>query len=299
MFTTAFEKKEFSEMISKVARRNWKVGSPAMRRISKCAGVFAATLLSGCLATMPTMGGGQGGGTVTGAAGGANASNSNSQLESCDKPLGTVSVFEDRDLPWWDAYSRRAPDLGSTVPVIRLMIQQSNCFLIVERGAAMRAMQKERELMAAGASRQGSNFGKGQMVAADFTLSPSIQFSAKGTGGMGAIAGAMFGSVGTAVAGGFKKNEAATTLLLIDNRSGVQVSAAVGNAKNYDFNILGGLGAGGGIAGAGGFSKSPQGKILTASFADSYNQMVQALRNYRTQNVEGGLGKGGRLSIGQ
>lgn len=294
-----FGKAECNQDECKTSFGHWLKDIISARGLSKCAAVFAATMLSGCLATMPTMGGGQGGGTVTGAAGGATASNNNSQLESCDEPLGTVSVFEDRDLPWWEIYTRQAPDLGSTIPVIRLMIQQSNCFLIVERGAAMRAMQKERELMAAGASRQGSNFGKGQMVAADYTLSPSIQFSAKGTAGVGAIAGAFFGKVGTAVAGGFKKNEAATTLLLIDNRSGVQVSAAVGNAKNYDFSMFGGLGGGGGLAGAGGFSKSPQGKIITASFADSYNQMVEALRNYKTQTVKGGLGKGGRLGVAQ
>ena len=38
---------------------------------------------------------------------------------------------------------------------------------------------------------------------------------------------------------------------------------------------------------------------ITAAFADSYNQMVRALRNYRAQTVEGGLGKGGRLGVGE
>ncbi|REL35520.1 peptidoglycan-binding protein [Thalassotalea euphylliae] len=258
----------------------------------------AVTMLSACMSTDPKMGGGQGGGTITGGAGGANTDNRNSQLESCDKTLGTMSVFEDRSLPWWSMYQRRAPDLGSTVPVIRLMIQQSNCFVVVERGAAMAAMKAERELMSSGESRGGSNFGKGQMVAADYTLSPSIQFSEKGTGGIGAIAGALFGSVGAAVAGGFKKNEAATTLLLIDNRSGVQVSAAVGNAENKDFRVGGALFAGA-LLGAGAYSNTPEGKIVTAAFADSYNQMVKALRNYKAQQVEGGLGTGGKLEVQQ
>ncbi|MFN3874980.1 MAG: metallophosphoesterase family protein, partial [Flavobacteriales bacterium] len=39
------------------------------------------------------------------------------------------------------------------------------------------------------------------------------------------------------VAGSVSKNEASTTLLLIDNRSGVQISAAEGTAGNYDFGI--------------------------------------------------------------
>jgi len=245
------------------------------------------------------MGGGQGSGTVTGSAAGSSAQNANSEIENCDETLGTISIFEDTSLPWWSIYRQRLPNLGSTVPVIRLMVQQCGCFVVVERGAAMDAMKRERELMASGESRKGSNFGKGQMVAADYTLVPSVQFSKKGTGGFGALAGGILGSIGSVVGAGLKKNEAATTLLLIDNRSGVQVSAAVGNAKNYDFSLFGGFFGGGGAGGAGGFSNTPEGKNLTASFADSFDQMVKALKNYKTQNVKGGLGKGGRLKVGQ
>ena len=54
----------------------------------------------------------------------------------------------------------------------------------------------------AGQLRSGSNIGGGQMVSADFTLSPSIQFSAKGTGGLKALAGGLFGSFGSVLGGG-------------------------------------------------------------------------------------------------
>jgi hypothetical protein len=36
--------------------------------------------------------------------------------------------------------------LGSPVGLIRLMIQQSNCFLVVERGVGMQNMMQERAL---------------------------------------------------------------------------------------------------------------------------------------------------------
>lgn len=261
--------------------------------------VALIVIISGCQATSPTLGGGQGGGTITGSVGGASTQNTNNELERCSEPLGTLSVFEDTSLPWWQVYFNLMPNLGSTTPVIRLMVQQSGCFVVVERGAVMAAIKAERELMGAGETREGSNFGKGQLVAADYTISPSVQFAEKGTGGMGVIAGALFGGVGAAIAGGLQKNEAATTLLLIDNRSGVQISAAVGNAANYDF-ALGGALFGGGAGGAGGaFSNTPEGKIVTASFADSFNQMVKALRNYKVQQVKGGLGKAGNLKVGQ
>jgi curli biogenesis system outer membrane secretion channel CsgG len=257
--------------------------------------VSTSVFSAGCMSTDPTLGGSSGN-TVTGGAAGGNSDNANTSLESCDEPLGTLSLFEDRSLPWWGDYRRRYPDLGSTTPVIRTMIQQSNCFVVVERGGALNAMQRERQLMNSGQLRGGSNVGGGQMVAADYTVSPSIQFSAKGTGGLKGIAGGLFGSVGAAIGGGLSKNEAATTLLLIDNRSGVQVSSAVGSAGNYDFDLFGGFFAG--IAGgAKGFSNSPEGKIITAAFADSYNQMVMALRNYKPQKVRGGLGTGGQLKV--
>ncbi|MGB3726126.1 MAG: hypothetical protein WA981_10200 [Glaciecola sp.] len=257
--------------------------------------IAGTIVMTGCMSTTPTMGGSSGN-VVTGGAAGGNSANANTALESCDTPLGSLSLFEDRSLPWWGDYRKRYPDLGSTAPVIRTMIQQSNCFVLVERGAAMAAMQRERQLMQSGQLRSNSNVGGGQMVSADYTVSPSIQFSAKGTSGLKAIAGGLFGSIGSVVGGGLSKNEAATTLLLIDNRSGVQVSSAVGSAGNYDFDIFGGFFAG--IAGgAKGFSNSPEGKIIAAAFADSYNQMVMALRNYKPQMVPGGLGTGGALKV--
>lgn len=261
--------------------------------------VLTAGLLGGCVSTSPKLGGGQGGGTVTGSTAGATNKNANSQLANCPSPLGTISVYEDTSLPWYAAYQQYAPQLGSTTPVIRMMIQQSGCFVVVERGAAMSSLKTERELMASGEMRTGSKFGKGQMVAADYTLKPSIQFSQRGTGGMGAMVGGLLGPIGSIIGGGLRSNEAASTLLLIDNRSGAQISAAVGNAKNMDFSLGGGAfgGAGGGVAGA--FSNTPQGKVVTAAFADSFNQMVKALKDYKMQTISGGMGKGGKLGVAQ
>ena len=174
---------------------------------------LAVVSLGGCLATAPVMG--ENKGTVTGAAGGATAENKNSALEKCSESLGTMAMQEDVNAPWY--VQLRGHQLGSTLPVLRLMIQQSNCFVIVERGAAMNNMTQERNLQQSGEMRGGSNFGKGQMVAADYTMSPSIQFSAKTGGGAVGLATRAFGGLG-ALAGGVSTNEASTTLLLIDNR---------------------------------------------------------------------------------
>ena len=249
-------------------------------------------MLAGCLATAPKMG--EDKGTVSGAAGGAATENQNAKLERCDETLGTVALVEDTNAPWWAGMRER--QLGSTVPVLRLMIQQSNCFVIVERGRAFANMERERALMQSGESRSGSNFGQGQIVAADYSLSPEIQFSGKTGGGGGGFGTGALGLL-TAVAANVNKNEASTTLILVDNRSGVQISAAEGTAKNFDFGIFGASFWGGGVAGGGAYANTPQGKVITAAFADSFNQMVKALRNYRAQTVKGGLGAGGRLGV--
>jgi hypothetical protein len=214
--------------------------------------------------------------------------------------MGTLAVVEDQGAPWYHDFNHRYPGLGSTVPVLRMMVQQSNCFVVVERGRAMNNMMQERNLERSGEMRQGSNFGGGQMVAADYTMNPSIQLAAKDTGGIkGAVGGfGLLGAAAGAVAGGIKANEASTTLLLIDNRSGVQLAGAEGSAKNVDFDLFGGAVTHGGVGvGVGGYSSTPEGKIIVAAFADSYNNMVRALRNYRAQTVQGGLGTGGKLGV--
>jgi len=236
----------------------------------------------------------------SGAAGGAASADANPELEYCDEPLGTLGMYEDQQATWWSTYYSRYPSLGSTVPVLRLMVQQSNCFVVVERGRSFDNVIEERRLEDSGELREGSGFQKGQLVSADFTMTPSIQFSGN-TGGLGGAVGGFLrkkAPVLGGVAGRLKRKEAATTLLLIDNRSSVQVAASVGQAKKYNFGVgLAGFSRSG--AGAlGGYTKTPEGKIIVAAFADSYNNMVQALRNYKAQEVQGGLGKGGKLKIG-
>ncbi len=256
----------------------------------------AALILPGYAGTEPKLGGG--GSVATGSAGGSEGQDVSSQLEKCDESLGTMAVVEDQGAPWYHQLSQHK--LGSTIPVLRILVQQSNCFVVVERGRAMNNMMQERALAESGEMREGSQLQRGQMVAADYTMSPNITFSQKGTSGIKGALGSLFGSAGRAVgmlAGGLKANEASTTLLLIDNRSGVQLAAAEGSAKNFDFSLFGGGYGSGLFGGAAGYSSTPEGKILIAAFMDSYNKLVVATRNYKAQTVKGGLGTGGRLGV--
>lgn len=244
--------------------------------------------LQGC-GSMPSVGG---------SAAGSSAQKAGS-IEHCDSTMGTLAIAEDQNQSWYHTLHNEYK-LESTVPLLRLMVQQSNCFVVVERGRAMNNMMQERALEDSGEMRQGSKFGKGQLVAADYTLSPSINFSSDDSGGlMGSVSGFLprrFSAVG-GLAGGVKFKEAATTLLMVDNRSGVQLAAAEGEATKTDLSAWGNYFGGRGGAGLGGYTKTPEGKMIAGAFADAYNQMVVSVRNYKAQEVKGGMGKGGSLKV--
>jgi curli biogenesis system outer membrane secretion channel CsgG len=271
-------------------------GRTGARLIRTAGGVAVAVLLGGCLATTPGSGGGSATG-VQGAAAGGTTAGANSSLEKCTETLGTVRIEENTNAGWYGYYYRRT---GSTVPLLRTMVQQSNCFVVVERNQrAMQNLQGERNLIRGDEGRAGSNMGGGQMVAADYTMTPEIMLADKGgTQGRGMLGGlGLAGAAIGAVAGSMSSNEAGTTLLLVDVRSGVQISAAEGYAKNTDFGLAGSLFGLGGAGGASAFTNTPEGKVIAAAFIDSYNKMVVALRNYKAQTVKGGLGTGGRLGV--
>ena len=234
---------------------------------------------------------------VTGSAGGASSQNANAKLEHCDQSLGTLAVVEDQASPWYYRLTREYK-LTSTVPLIRLLVQQSNCFVVVERGRAFSQMQGERALQQSGELRQESNFGQGQIVAADYSLNPMITFSQKDTKGLGGALGVIpYAGAFGALAGGLRTSEASTTLTLVDNRSGVQLASAEGAASNTDFNLFGAGFGSGAAAGLGGYTNTPEGKVLAGAFADAYNRLVTAVRNYKAQEVKGGLGTGGTMGV--
>lgn len=271
-------------------------------KISVPAALAGLILLAGCQAADMQLGSSSAKTVATGSAAGAAGSNQNSQLERCDAPLGTVSLVENESAGWYTIL-RNEYKLPPTANLLRLMVQQSNCFVVVERGAAgMNAMGRERALMQGGEMRGGSNFGKGQMVASDYGLSPEIMFSNNDAGGasasLGGLIGGNAGRMIGALGGSLKTKEASTMLTLVDNRSGVQVAASEGSASKTDFAGLGSLSGMSGGANLGGYTRTAEGKVIAAAFMDAFNQMVVSLRNYQAQTVPGqGLGGGGRLAV--
>lgn len=201
------------------------------------------------------------------------------KVERCDVPKGTLAVVEPQDAVL-QALSRIG--LQSPTGMIRLIVQQSNCFQIVERGAAFQNLMQERTLASGGQLQAGQNVGQGQLVAADFVVTPSVVFSNPNAGGFGGGAlaglGGKLGVIG-AIAGGLKFKEAQTSMTMADTRSGLQVAVAEGSAQKTDFNIGGALLGGAGGAALGGYNSTAEGKIVAASFLDNWNKIVRSVRD--------------------
>ncbi|XUT87478.1 hypothetical protein SGO26_26410 [Cupriavidus metallidurans] len=257
--------------------------------LAGCANLGGGTISTG---TAPT--------AATGAAGGATSVNANQALERCDAPLGTIAVDDGRGKEWYASFGA-ATKITTIEPLIRLAVQQSNCFVITSVGnnrtesKLSSITDKQRN---SGEFRAGSKQQKGQRVAADYYMEPSIIIDNDATGQMVAGVGGLLGSVGALVGGAMQGKASVVTLTMFDIRSGVQLSISEGNATATNFGAAMGAFGGGAAGGLGGFSRTPEGKATVAAFMDAYNNMVISLRNYKAQEVKGGLGRGGQLKVG-
>jgi hypothetical protein len=268
------------------------------------AALAASLTLAGCV----TPGGGivSTGGNSTaasGSAGGSTSVGANSSLQRCDAPLGTLAVDDGRGKEWWGSFGAETK-VTSIEPLIRLAVQQSNCFVITSIGnnrteSKISAItDKQRN---SGEFRAGSKQQKGQRVAADYYLEPAVIIDNESTGQLVGTLGGLLGSRNRnlgALAGGLESKASVVTMTLLDIRSGVQIAISEGNATATNYGAA--LGVFGPSAGGtlSGFSRTPAGKATVAAFTDAYNNMVISLRNYKAQEVKGGLGKGGQLKVG-
>lgn len=236
---------------------------------------------------------------VGGAVAGSTSVDADSGLERCNTPLGTLAFDDGRGKSWYGSYGRSS-QVTRVESLIRLAVQQSNCFVITTLGnnrtedKVSGIADKQRN---SGDFRPGSNQQKGQRVAADYFMEPAVVINDSPTGRVAGAIGGLIGSGGTTIASSMEGKASVVTLTLYDIRSGVQLAAAEGNATATNIGAaLGGFGrhAAGTL---GGYTQTPEGKATVAAFTDAYNRLVVALRHYKAQNVEGGLGRGGNLPV--
>ena len=242
-------------------------------------GLLALLLLLGACGEQKTELG-QGGSVVTGSAGPQGARDAAAALQRCAAPVATVALA---DNPQGYAMGAGYQLPASPVPLVKLLMQQSGCFRVVDRGAGLRGTLREGELQEAGVLRPQAPSVRGQGYEAQYTLTPSLTFSeqdaGRGLGGVIAMIPVLRDVVGLAgLVEQVKFKEAQTALLLTDNQTTEQVAAATGAARATDLG-LGGLVLGrlGGGAGAG-WSNTNEGKVIAAAFLDAHNHLVTQVR---------------------
>lgn len=207
------------------------------------------------------------------------------EIPRCTRNLGTVAIVEP-DNQWW-----RELNLGSPEAILKVLVQQSGCFTIVNRGRAMQSRAMERALQEQGEMQKGQNIGKGQVRTADYFLQPDIVSSNRDSGGSavgGAIGGLLgrrggiLGGVG-AIAGGMKvsKKEASVTLSMVDARTTEEKALTEGYARKTDVGFGGGAASGwwGGFAAAGGsgYQNTEIGQVIVLAYLDAYTKLVYQL----------------------
>ncbi len=248
---------------------------------------------------------GGGGTAVTGSAAGGTSVGADSSLEHCSETLGTLAVDDGREQNWWGDFYRRT-QITTLEPMIRTVVQQSNCFVITAVGnerLSQRFDAIRNKTRDSGEYRAGSNYQKGQAIAADYFLEPAILFAGEDAGGVGGgLASGLTNYLGQygALAARALLNEKQTevNLSLFGIREGAQIAAAEGSASATDASAFAsGWLSGSGLGGLQVYTKTPEGKATVAAFVDAYNKLVVAMKNYSQQTVKGGLGRGGNLKF--
>ena len=90
------------------------------------------------------------------------------EIPVCTKKLGAIAIVEP-DNQWWREFN-----LGSPEAILKVFVQKSGCFTLVNRGRSMGSRAMERAMADNGELQAGSNLGKGQVKAADYFLEPDI-----------------------------------------------------------------------------------------------------------------------------
>lgn len=206
------------------------------------------------------------------------------EIPVCSRNLGSISVAEPEGQHWWTGQQ-----LPSPAALIKVFVNKSRCFTLIDRGRGLNAALAERELASGGQLRNRSNIGAGQMRAADYVMVPDLVSgnSNAGGGGFGAVAagllGGLVGGHAGALVGGLnvRTSTADVVLTITDVRSTEQVAMTEGNARKNDLSWGGGgaLWGAGGLGGAGlsGYTNTELGQVITLAYLQAYSKMVTEL----------------------
>lgn len=182
------------------------------------------------------------------------------RVERCEQPIGLASVVQPGDATLERLESL---ELGSPLPVLQMMMLESNCFQVVDLDVIAESQLSE-EL--------------------HFMIRPQITLSnpeAGGVGGLGNLTEMLGLSAMEEAGGDMTIQEAKAVLFLNDARTGLLKLAADGSATAHDVSgfALGGFGE------LSGYDGTAEGELFAAAFLDALNNLVVRIRDEPSSTV--------------
>ena len=193
-----------------------------------------------------------------------------SSQAKCLNPVGSMRIHESEN----DSFSFYG--LPAPTNILQAIVAESNCFTVVNRGAAFAALQHERALAG------NSELANAQIRSADYILVPEIitqnanaggsQFGAQGghnDGVLKASGNAKFSS---------KKKTSEVVLSLIDVRTSEQILSVSGQAmiSDKDWSLIASASnvTSGGSVNMGNWSSTEIGKVIKTAYENTYKDMI-------------------------
>jgi len=216
--------------------------------------------------------------------------------KKCPESAGSLRIVEPDDgMGAWASYGLPAP-----TRMLRVLVNDSRCFSVLDRGVGFAAAQAERALAQAGHLQDDQNIGAGQMLGADFVLIPDIVSQNPNAGGSnvgvqaasGQKRGLMAGMLNVATLGisgkmSSNKQTAQVVLTLVDVRTSEQLLSVTGEAKITDrawsamvnaTNVQGKAGVR-----LGSWENTEIGKVIQEAYEEAFEQMVADIQKPRSR----------------
>lgn len=216
--------------------------------------------------------------------------------KTCPESAGSLRIVEPDDgMGAWASYGLPAP-----TRMLRVLVNDSRCFAVLDRGVGFAAAQAERALAQAGHLQDDQNIGAGQMLGADFVLIPDIVSQNPNAGGSnvgvqaasGQKRGLMAGMLNVATLGisgrmSSNRQTAQVVLTLVDVRTSEQLVSVTGEAKITDrawsamvnaSNVQGNAGVR-----LGSWENTEIGKVIQEAYEEAFEQMVADIQKPRSR----------------
>ena len=218
----------------------------------------------------------------------AKAAEKQAQIPTCTRRLGALAVRQPMN-KWWEGLGLESPEA-----LLKIFVQQSGCFTLVDRGAGFELAQQERALASGGQLQGGANIGGGQIRAADYILVPDIVTKGSGSGmNVGGLVGGFLGGFAGAIVSSISisSSTADVTLAMTNVRTTEQEAMTQGHGSKTDvgFGLGGGGLFGGGFAGAGisSYQKTAIGQVVVLAYIDAYTKLVTQMGGLSAQEPGG------------